>query len=90
MHQPQNLQEMQSVMELYQQLVNDIPRIEENFPAISDQLQTLDKYKVEIKDEVRKKDQNIPVVWTEYLDVLDQANKMINYAKVLLEELGKI
>lgn len=90
MREPKNLDEMQSVMTLYNDLVNEVPKIEAKFPAISEQISVLDKFNVPIKDSYRKLQLNIPNIWAVYLETLEHANKMINYAKVLLKDSGRI
>lgn len=81
---------MQKSLELYRKLRNDIPTEEEAFPAIDDQIRTLDKYMVPISDEIRARVKGIKETWEKYLDVLDEAEKMINYTKVILREMGRI
>lgn len=83
---PKNLKEMQEILTLYHELLEDLPKIEEKFPAITEQLAVLDKYSVPIKEGYRKLEQNIPTLWGQYLETLEQSNKMINYAKVILKE----
>lgn len=90
MREPKTLDQMQKLMMLYAKLIEDIPKVEEKFPAITEQLGVLDKYNVSIKDNYRKLEQNIPTLWGKYLETLEQANKMINYAKVLLKDSGII
>lgn len=86
MQKPQDLVEMQNAMELYEKLLEEVPSIEELFPKINDQLLTLDKYRVEVPEELRKMEKNIPVEWAKYLDILVEAEKMLSYAKVILAE----
>lgn len=90
MREPTNLSEMQQIMVLYNDLQNDVPVIEKKFPAISEQIQVLDKYDILVKDNYRKLERGIPITWTQYIETLDQAKKMINYAKVVLRDSGKI
>lgn len=90
MRKPENLKQMQVAMELYRKLRDEVPIEEEAFPAIEDQMLTLDKYAVVIPDDVRTKQKNIPAEWQRYLETLDQADKMLTYAKVVLQEMGKI
>lgn len=90
MREPQSLNEMQKLMTLYADLIEDIPKVEKIFPAITEQIEVLDKYDVPIKDNYRKLEQNIPKLWGQYLETLEQANKMINYAKVLLRDSGRL
>lgn len=84
MMKPTNLVEMQNAIDLYDTLCAEIPKIEEQFPKIKDQLIILDKHKVEVPDEVRKLENTIPVEWAKYLETLAEAEKMLSYTKVSL------
>lgn len=81
---PQNLVEMQNAVDLYDKLYNEVSKIEEQFPKIKDQLITLDKYRVDVPEEVRKMENSIPIEWARYLDILVEAEKMLTYTKVTL------
>ncbi|CAG9819075.1 unnamed protein product [Phaedon cochleariae] len=81
LREPKSLDEMQYAIRLFDQLKEDIPQREEQFPLIRDQILTLDKYTVPISDTVRTLEKNIPKEWTIYLEVLDQADKMLEYSK---------
>lgn len=88
MKKPEDLAAMQQAMELYERLMAEVPGEEEQFPKITDQLITLDKYRVEVPDELRKMEKNIPVEWAKYLDVLMEADKMLTYSKVVIRKTG--
>ncbi|KAF5308522.1 hypothetical protein FQR65_LT06187 [Abscondita terminalis] len=81
MKEPNNLTEMQKAMKLFEKLSEQKETYPEEFPLISDQIITLDKYKVEISDVTRTLEKGIPLSWKKYLGVLDNAEKMLNYAK---------
>lgn len=83
MKEPKTLDEMQYSLTLFDQLKEDVPYREEQFPLIRDQILTLDKYSVPILDSVRVMERNIPKEWASYLEILDQAEKMLEYSKVL-------
>lgn len=89
MREPKDLYEMQYALTLYDQLKDDISFREEQFPLIRDQIVTLDKYNVPIADAVRNLEKNIPKEWANYLEILDQAEKMLDYSKVLVRGLKK-
>lgn len=84
MMKPTNLMEMQSAMDLYETLFAEVPKIEDRFPKIKDQLIILDKHKVDVPEEVRKLESAIPVEWAKYLEILAEAEKMLSYTKVSL------
>lgn len=88
MQKPENLVEMQRAIELYDRLLTEVPIEEEQFPKIADQLITLDKYRVEIPEEMRKMEKNIPIEWSNYKDILLEAEKMLGYSKVVLAKAG--
>ncbi|XP_057654894.1 dynein axonemal heavy chain 2 isoform X2 [Diorhabda carinulata] len=81
MKEPRNLEEMQNSIILFDLLKEDIPTREETFPLIKEQILTLDKYNVPIPDSLRHQEKNIPKEWAAYLEVLDQAEKMLEYSK---------
>ena len=74
---------MQQSVELYRKLRSEIPLEEVQFPKIIEKMIVLDKYKVEIDDETRALEKGIPAKWASYLQVLEDSEKMIGYAKVL-------
>lgn len=75
---------MQNALNLFGELKDDIPIREEQFPFIRDQIVTLDKYIVPIAESVRNMEKNIPKEWANYLEILEQADKMLEYSKVLI------
>lgn len=88
MRKPENLIDMQNAIELYEKLLTELPTEEEQFPKITDQLITLDKYRVEVPEEIRKLEKSIPAEWSAYKDLLVEAEKMLGYAKVVLAKAG--
>ncbi|KAF5292010.1 hypothetical protein FQA39_LY14127 [Lamprigera yunnana] len=82
MHEPTDLVEMQQSIRLHERLMEEAYTFPAQFPNISDQIVTLDKYKVEVTDEIRSMEKNIPAAWSQYGKLLEDAEKMINYAKV--------
>lgn len=88
MRKPENLIEMQQAIELYDRLLSELPTEEEQFPKITDQLMTLDKYRVEVSEDIRKLEKNIPAEWNAYKEVLVEAEKMLSYSKVVLAKAG--
>ncbi|KAJ8964945.1 hypothetical protein NQ314_004500 [Rhamnusium bicolor] len=81
MREPKDLDEMQYALVLFDHLKEDVPMREEQFPSIKDQLLTLDKYSVPVPDTIRNMEKNINKEWANYLEVLENAEKMLNYSK---------
>ncbi|KAK4876213.1 hypothetical protein RN001_012635 [Aquatica leii] len=81
MQEPQNLVEMQEAMNLFDRLLAESETFPERFPMIMDQIITLDKYKVEINEEIRNLEKNLAHTWATYLEILEEADKMLNYSK---------
>jgi hypothetical protein len=81
---PQNLIEMEEAIALHELLVAEVPRKEEMFPFITDQMVVLEKYNVHVPNDVRIREKAIPTEWTHYLDILAEADKMLGYSKVLV------
>ncbi|XP_071050357.1 dynein axonemal heavy chain 2 isoform X2 [Onthophagus taurus] len=81
MHRPENLDEMQYSVVFFQQLSDEVPIEAAQFPVIADQITVLDKYKVEIPKQVLEDEKQIPIVWADYVTLLEDADKMIGYAK---------
>lgn len=88
MQKPENLIEMQRAIELYEKLLSELPIEEEQFPKITDQVITLDKFRVEVPEDLRKMEKNIPAEWSAYKDLLVEAEKMLSYSKVVLAKAG--
>lgn len=89
MHKPKNLDEMQYSVDFFRRLREEVPTEEGQFPLIAEQLVILDKYKVEIPKEVMEDERKIPETWHRYMEILDDADKMIGYAKVLVDDICK-
>ncbi|KAF7269690.1 hypothetical protein GWI33_017275 [Rhynchophorus ferrugineus] len=78
---PQNLENMQHSLALFAQLKADVQLQEEEFPQITEQICTLDKYTVPIPPAMRNRHKNLPKEWAAYLDILEQAEQMLEYSK---------
>lgn len=74
---------MQQIIILFARLQDDIPYEENQFPPITELLEVLDKYKVEVSDESRRLHALIKPEWAKYLELLEDAGKMIEISKVL-------
>lgn len=86
LQEPTDLEHMQNALLLYAQLKAEVGSEEEQFPQITEQIYTLDKYSVPIPQPMRLKHKNLPKEWAIYLEALEQAEHMLEYSKVLLKE----
>ncbi|XP_066252128.1 LOW QUALITY PROTEIN: dynein axonemal heavy chain 2 [Euwallacea similis] len=82
----ENLEDMQLALQLCAQLKEELVSQEEYFPQITEQIRTLEKYSVPIPQEMQAKHQNFPTEWANYLEILQQTERMLGYAKVLLKD----
>ncbi|KAJ8936976.1 hypothetical protein NQ318_015640 [Aromia moschata] len=89
MKEPQNLDEMQYALILIDHLKEEVGFRELEFPLINDQLITLDKYSVPVPDLLRNLEKNIPKEWAKYLEVLEAAEKMLDYSKELYKRMAR-
>ncbi|KOB74866.1 putative 1-beta dynein [Operophtera brumata] len=55
--------------------------VEKTFPPITDQMITLAKFEVEVGSDMKERHENIPVLWAEYLVVLEEAKKALEMNK---------
>lgn len=87
MKKPTNLKEMQSAVELFERLREETSSEEEQFPSITEQITILDKYRVYVPPDILELEKYIPEEWKKYLEILDEAEKMIGYAKVVVNTM---
>ncbi|VVD00552.1 unnamed protein product [Leptidea sinapis] len=78
---PVDLAELASAMATYERLMSEIAPFEKTFPPITDQMQTLAKFDVECSSDMQSRHENIPIVWTEYLNLLEEAKKALELNK---------
>nr|XP_049696661.1 dynein axonemal heavy chain 2 [Helicoverpa armigera] len=78
---PTDLKELQESIETYDRLLSEITAIEKTFPPISDQMLTLAKFEVELSSDMITRHENIPVLWSDYLGVLEEAKKNLEANK---------
>ncbi|XP_053613118.1 dynein axonemal heavy chain 2 isoform X1 [Plodia interpunctella] len=81
MKMPADLKELASAIATYERLVSDVSNFEKTFPPISDQMATLAKFEVELSSDMVTRHENIPVVWAEYLALLEEAKKALELNK---------
>ncbi|KAI4471763.1 dynein heavy chain [Holotrichia oblita] len=87
MTRPTNLKEMQESVELFERLRQEIESEEEEFPSIIERISVLEKYRVFVPPEILELQKHIPEEWKKYLETLDEAEKMIGYAKVVVNKM---
>ncbi|CAK1540781.1 unnamed protein product [Leptosia nina] len=78
---PADLKELATAIATYERLIAEISPFEKTFPPITDQMSTLVKFEVELSSDMVARHENIPVVWTEYLNLLEEAKKALELNK---------
>lgn len=81
---PQNLSEMSYAIDYYNRLIEEVPIESGKFQPIYDQSDILDKYGTELDPEVKKQMRNIQTEWDLYISALEEADKMIQFTKVVI------
>ncbi|KAM3963696.1 LOW QUALITY PROTEIN: dynein heavy chain 2, axonemal kl-2 [Aphomia sociella] len=81
MKMPADLKELSTAIATYERLVSDVSRFEKTFPPISDEIMTLAKFEVELSADMVTRHENIPLIWAEYLAVLEEAKKALEINK---------
>ncbi|CAG9785840.1 unnamed protein product [Diatraea saccharalis] len=81
MKMPADLKELASTMATYERLMDDLPRMEKTFPAVTDKMTTLAKFDVELSSDMMTRHENIPVLWADYLTLLEEAKKALEMNK---------
>lgn len=80
-HTPKSVDELQCSCTIYEQLTNEIERCKCILNELSDQFNVLNKYGVQIDDELNALHTTINARWEEYLNKLNDADEMLNNAK---------
>ncbi|KAJ8721220.1 hypothetical protein PYW07_001995 [Mythimna separata] len=78
---PKDLKEMQEAIDTYERLISELEGIEKTFPPITDQMNTLAKFEVELSSDMITHHENIPVLWGDYLALLEEAKKNLEASK---------
>ena len=78
---PQSLDEMVSSVEALTQAQAMLPTIEKRFMPLQEQFQILEKYEVEIADDVFSLVEGLPEEWTRFQVVVQEAETMVVGAK---------
>ncbi|KAJ2950232.1 hypothetical protein O0L34_g11594 [Tuta absoluta] len=78
---PATLKDLAKAMETYERLLAEVPIKEQSFPPITDQMVTLKKFDVELSSELKERHENIPVIWAQYLLLLEEAKKKLEENK---------
>lgn len=87
MQEPKTLKEMQDAILLLRKLKSEVPDEEAVFPTITEQMEVLDKYRVAVPDDIRNLEKQISTAWVEYQEALAEADKMLGYSQVVIENL---
>lgn len=91
---PRTLKESLAAKEYFEQLIKDVPLKQSTFPGILDLFILIDKYQVEIPDDIRKQIDGLQLAWQEYLRKLGEADEMLDnnrdeFKKILLHQAEK-
>ncbi|XP_068632350.1 dynein axonemal heavy chain 2 [Battus philenor] len=78
---PTDLKELATTMATYERLMSEISSIEQTFPPITDKMTTLAKFEVEVSSDMVTRHENIPVIWNEYMNLLEEAKKLLEANK---------
>ncbi|KAG6451923.1 hypothetical protein O3G_MSEX007393 [Manduca sexta] len=81
MKMPADLKDLAFAIATYERLISDIPIVESTFPPITDKMTTLAKFEVELSSDMVTRHENIPVIWSDYLLLLEEAKKNLELNK---------
>ncbi|RVE54736.1 hypothetical protein evm_000503 [Chilo suppressalis] len=81
MKMPADLKELSSAMATYERLIDELPRIEKTFPSVTDKMTTLAKFDVELSTDMTTRHEEIPIIWADYLALLEEAKKALEMNK---------
>ncbi|CAG9129073.1 unnamed protein product [Plutella xylostella] len=81
MRMPQNLGELASSIATYERLMSEINKVQQTFPPITEEITTLAKFEVNVGADIISRHENIPVIWAEYLALLEEAKKQLEANK---------
>ncbi|XP_041451656.1 dynein heavy chain 2, axonemal-like [Drosophila obscura] len=91
---PRTLKESLASKEFFEQLIEDVPIRQATFPPMLELFGVLDKYQVDILDEIRQKVLGLNNAWQHYLKKLAEADEMLDnnreeFKKILLQQAEK-
>ncbi|EDV98693.1 GH22471 [Drosophila grimshawi] len=91
---PRTLQESLAAKAYFERLMEEAPLKQASFPKVLDLFALLDKYQVDIPDEIRQQVESLQVAWMDYLRKLGEADEMLDnnrdeFKKILLHQAEK-
>lgn len=91
---PRTLKEALAAKEYFDQLIQEAPLKQATFPSIFDLFALIDKYQVDIPDEVRQQVEGLESAWQDYIRKLGDADEMLDnnrdeFKKILLNQAEK-
>ncbi|XP_063358685.1 dynein axonemal heavy chain 2 isoform X1 [Cydia amplana] len=81
MQMPADLKELAKSIATYERLMGDLSRMEKTFPPITDKVHTLVKFEVELSSDMVTRHEEIPMIWANYLALLEEAKKQLELNK---------
>ncbi|XP_013149055.1 PREDICTED: dynein heavy chain 2, axonemal [Papilio polytes] len=78
---PTDLKELATSIATYERLMSEIVAMEQTFPPITDQMSTLAKFEVEVSSDMVTRHENIPIIWNDYINLLEEAKKLLESNK---------
>lgn len=91
---PRTLKESLSAKELFERLIHEVPLKQSTFPPMLDLFAVLDKYQVDIPEEIRQKVLGLETAWQHYLKKLGEADEILDnnreeFKKILIQQAEK-
>ncbi|XP_026846886.1 dynein heavy chain 2, axonemal [Drosophila persimilis] len=91
---PRTLKESLAAKEFFEKLIEDVPIRQATFPPMLELFAVLDKYQVDILDEIRQNVLGLNNAWQHYLKKLAEADEMLDnnreeFKKILLQQAEK-
>ncbi|KAJ8670786.1 hypothetical protein QAD02_002045, partial [Eretmocerus hayati] len=78
---PTDLITMQASLQLFEKLTSEIPKVEEEFPKIRQQYETLGRYEVPMSLELKRKVRDIDDCWVSYRKQMNSFEKILSVRK---------
>lgn len=91
---PRTLKEALAAKEFFEHLTQEAPLKQATFPGIFDLFFLLEKYQVDIPDEIRQQVEGLEAAWADYIRKLGEADEMLDnnrdeFKKILLNQAEK-
>ncbi|KAF6211132.1 hypothetical protein GE061_014246, partial [Apolygus lucorum] len=85
---PQTLEDLPEALRLHSILIADVPRKEDWFPMIDEELELIKWYSDDIPEIMKDRAEGIKYRWAEYLDSLNRAEDMLETVQVAIWFFG--